>query len=162
MQSCAIFSGTQMCGTIVKPMRTKCDGSCVNAQSVENPPAVAVAATVRHELGADVAAAECLVDDERAHFGDLAAERRELRAADDRLVDLGDDEPRDVPLDVLEASEAADGRLSRLSVMSRWMAGASDGLAVRNVTEAFTVLFPPLPLRTPDRAGRTPRPLPPA
>ena len=34
VQSCAIFSGTQMCGTIVKPMLTKCDGSCVNAHSV--------------------------------------------------------------------------------------------------------------------------------
>ncbi len=43
--------------------------------------------------------------------------------------------------------------------MSRWMAGTSDGLAVRNVTEAFTMLFPPQPSRTPDRAGRTPRPL---
>ena len=41
VQSCAIFSGTQMCGTIVKPMRTKCDGSCVNAHSVEKPLAVA-------------------------------------------------------------------------------------------------------------------------
>ncbi len=104
MQSCAIFSGTQMCGTIVNPMRTKCDGSCANAQSVENPPDRGGRGDSRHELRADVAAAECLVDDERAHFGDLAAERRELRAADDRFVDLGDDEPRDVPLDVLDAS----------------------------------------------------------
>ena len=29
--------------------------------------------------------------------------------------------------------------------MSRWMAGTSDGLAVRNVTAAFTMLFPPRP-----------------
>ncbi len=103
VQSCAIFSGTQMCGTIVKPMRTKCDGSCVNAHSVENPLAVAVVATSRHELRTDVAAAERLVDDERAHFGDLAAERRQLGAADDGVVDRGDDEPRHVPLDVLDA-----------------------------------------------------------
>ena len=41
VQSCAIFSGTQMCGTIVKPSFTKCDGSWVKAQSVEKPRAAA-------------------------------------------------------------------------------------------------------------------------
>ena len=37
MQSWAIFSGTHMCGTMVKPSLTKCDGWCVNAQSVAKP-----------------------------------------------------------------------------------------------------------------------------
>ena len=45
VQSWAIFSGIQMCGTIVKPRRTKCDGSCVKAQSVEYPADVPVAFT---------------------------------------------------------------------------------------------------------------------
>ena len=37
VQSWAIFSGTHMCGTIVKPSLTKCDGWCVKAQSVAKP-----------------------------------------------------------------------------------------------------------------------------
>ena len=40
-----------------------------------------------HELRPDVAAAERFGDDERAHFGDLAAERRQLGAPDDGVVD---------------------------------------------------------------------------
>ncbi len=46
------------------------------------------------EIRPDVTAAERLVDDQRAHFGDLAAERRQLGAADDGVVDGGDDEAR--------------------------------------------------------------------
>ena len=112
VQSCAIFSGTQMCGTIVKPMRTKCDGSCVNAHSVENPLRGRRGRDLADELRTDVAAAERLVDDERAHLGDLAAERRQLGAADDGVVDRGHDEPRHVPLDVLDAprQQVADSR----------------------------------------------------
>ena len=36
-QSCAIFSGTQVCGTIEKPRRTKNAGSCANAHRRVKP-----------------------------------------------------------------------------------------------------------------------------
>ena len=83
-QSRSIFSGTHTCGTIVKPRRTKCDGSCVNAHSVAKPLRGAVGRELLDQLRTDVPAARVLVDDERADFGDLAAERRQLGAADDR------------------------------------------------------------------------------
>ena len=64
MQSCEIFSGTQMCGTIVKPMRTKCDGSCVKAHSVEKPLALPVVATLLTRSGPMSTPAERLGHDQ--------------------------------------------------------------------------------------------------
>ena len=43
-----------------------------------------------------------LVDDQRAHLGDAAAERRQLGAADDDAVALGDEEPGRAAGDILE------------------------------------------------------------
>ena len=55
-----------------------------------------------HERDARALAAAGLVDDERADFGDLGAERRQLAAADDGVVRDRDDEAAGVRLDVLE------------------------------------------------------------
>ena len=83
VQSCAIFSGTQTCGTIVKPRRTKCDGSCVNAHSVEKPRSRAGRRACVDQRDPMCWPRMRLVHDERAHLGDVGAERRELAAADD-------------------------------------------------------------------------------
>ena len=103
VQSCAIFSGTQMCGTIVKPMRTKCEGSCANAQSVENPRSRPLGGHALDELRSDLAAAEPLVNHQRSHLRHVAAERREFSAAYDRVLDERHHEPRRVLTNVVEA-----------------------------------------------------------
>ena len=102
VQSCAIFSGTHMCGTIVKPILTKCEGWCVNAHSVAKPRAAAPAASSVTSRGPICRPRGVLIDDERPDFGDRLAERRQLGAADDRAVVLRDDETRRVLDDVVE------------------------------------------------------------
>jgi hypothetical protein len=56
------------------------------------PFAAGPAAQLVDNRDADAAAARLPVDGERAHFGDLRAERRELRAPDDPAPLDGDDE----------------------------------------------------------------------
>ena len=61
------------------------------------------------QLRAQAAAAVRFVDDERSHFGDGAAERRELGAAGDLAVHRDDDEAVGMTGEVFAASAAADG-----------------------------------------------------
>ena len=126
-QSCAIFSGTQMCGTIEKPRRTKCDGSCVKAQSVANPLAARRRPERRRSAPARAAGRGSLVDDQRADLGDLAAERRELGAADQRVV--LDWRRRSGSACAARSSSVRGSRWpsSRLAAISAWMASACAG-----------------------------------
>ena len=64
------------------------------------------------------------VDDEGAHFGDERAQRCEIGAGDDAIADGGNDEPRDMYVDVLDAARQQmaftqmrrDQRVNRLDI----------------------------------------------
>ena len=102
MQSRAIFSGTHTCGTIVNPMRTKCDGSCVNAHSVDVSAADGRLGKMAHHRRSDLPSAVGLIHDQRSHFRHTGAERRELRAPDDRITRVRHDEAAGVLLEILD------------------------------------------------------------
>ena len=158
VQSFAIFSGTQMCGTMVKPMRTKCDGSWAKAESVQNPPAVPALAISLTSAGPmrrprndssttseRTSATRSLSGASSAHpttASSIAAttKRAALRAMSS----------------MLRGSRCP---ASRLSAMSRWIAGTSDGVAVRRIIESVTMCVPPLPCQSPAREASRPRPL---
>ena len=150
-QSCAIFSGSQACGTIEKPRCTKCDGSCVKAHRVANPARARAVGHRGHERRAGASPAAGCVDDQRANLRHVFAERRELRAADDVAPGGGNDEPGGVRVDVFaptlrqqDVPPAGWPRSSpRIAVRVRGRAGPQfDGHARGPSVEAHRALEP--------------------
>ena len=121
-----------MCGTIVKPRRTKCAGSCVNAHSVEKPARRRAARAARRPARADAAAARSRssTTSERtsatcALSGASSAQPTTCVAAD------GDHEAGGVARQISRASAAAGAPPARLALISRAIAATSRGVPVR-------------------------------
>ena len=126
-QSVAIFSGSHVCGTMVKPRRTKCVASCVNAQRVPNCSRRAVAPSDSIKRRSEALAAMGRIDHERADLGNGAAERRQFGAADERVAGHDHEEALRVATQILERArqqmalvEAGhDQRVHRLGLSGR-------------------------------------------
>ncbi len=102
LQSCAIFSGTQVWGTIEKPRRTKNAGSWANAVSLPIALATGANGQLFDHADADAETTRIAADDERSHFGDLRRQRRELRATNDLPAGHGHDKARRMDRELIE------------------------------------------------------------
>jgi hypothetical protein len=97
-----------MCGTMVKPRRTKRRLVGEGAQRRETIGRRA-AGDVVDERRSDVLTAHCLVHHQRPHFRRAAAERRELDASDDAFAACGDGEAGGVRLEVVDRARGGGG-----------------------------------------------------